>query len=40
VYVHREDDSLTLEGPKNPSFKLYSMTYWARCVGTSAVSRG
>jgi hypothetical protein len=27
VYVHREDDSLTLEGPKNPSFKLYSMTY-------------
>jgi hypothetical protein len=32
VYVHREDDSITVEGPKNPSFKLYSMTYWAGCI--------
>jgi hypothetical protein len=32
VYVHREDDSITVEGPKNSSFKLYSMTYWAGCI--------
>lgn len=27
VYVHREDDHIILEGPDNPSYKLYSMTY-------------
>lgn len=27
VYVHREDDAVVLEGPNNPSYKLYSMTY-------------
>ncbi|XP_024397252.1 uncharacterized protein [Physcomitrium patens] len=27
VKVHRDDDLVILEGPKNPSFKLYSMAY-------------